>query len=791
MESSAEYESKFRMLLKRVSRLNDACLRINENLEFENVLEGVVESARHLTDARYGMITLCNDAGIVQECLTAGMTPEETAQLFTTPEGELFFDYFANLEAPLRLRDFHSHTRALGLPRFDPPPPTSPALSFMSAPLRNRGHVVGCFFVAEKNSGKAFTAEDEETLAMFASQAALVIANARRFRDEKRARDDLQALIDTSPVGVVVINSKSGRVVSYNRETERIVEGLQTNDRRFDKLQDVVTVRRADGREVSIDEMSLARALETGETVRAEEVVFEVPDGRRVTALINATPIRTQDGVIESFVVTMQDMTHLDALDRLRAEFLAVVSHELNAPLTAIKGSAKTGLDRAPTLRTPEIIQLFRIIDYQTEHMDELINDLLDVSRIATGTLAVDQEATPLTELVDRARVMFLSGGGRNNVRFDLAPDIPHVMVDRRRIVQVLGNLLTNAARHSPETSDIRVTAARKGVHVEVSVTDKGRGVSADRLPHLFRNFPRPDGGKPDDHTETGRGLAICKGIVEAHGGRINAHSDGVGLGARFSFTIPIAEHSRCVSPSTIADSGLRSRTGRISILVVDDDPETLRHVRQVLSNAGYTLYVTGNPSEAPKLTAERRPDLLLLDLVLPGTDGVEVMRRVREYADLPVLFISAYGHDEAIARALDAGADDYLVKPFSPTELTARIRAALRKRAADSQEVAMNRFELEDLTIDYNTRRVTFGGRVVSTTDIEYRLLKELSLNGGRTLTYRHLILQVWGKSRYDDRRSLRTVVKNLRRKLGDDADNPNLIFNEPRVGYRLGAEP
>ena len=201
-------------------------------------------------------------------------------------------------------------------------------------------------------------------------------------------------------------------------------------------------------------------------------------------------------------------------------------------------------------------------------------------------------------------------------------------------------------------------------------------------------------------------------------------------------------------------------------------------------------MIVTGDPREVSELMAVRHPNVVLLDLVLPGTDGVEVMHRIRENADVPVLFISAYGHDEAVARALDAGADDYLVKPFSPTELTARIRAALRKRNSDSQEAAMNRFELEDLTIDYDLRRVTLGGCTVPTTDIEYRLLKELSLNAGRTLTYRHLLMRVWRDSQYNDRRSLRTVVKNLRRKLGDDADDPNLIYNESRVGYRLGAE-
>ena len=558
MKSSAEYENKFRMLLKRLSRLSDACLRINENLEFENVLEGVVESARQLTDSRYGIIIVLDDAGGVQECLTAGMTPAETAQLWATPKGAVFFDYFANLAAPLRLRDFYSHTRAVGLPRFDPPWPTSPALSFMSAPLRHREHVVGCFFVGEKNGRKPFTADDEDTFTMFASQAALVIANARQFRDEKRARADLEALIDTSPVGVVVI-SKKGRVESYNREVERIMEVLRSSGRRNKELLDVVTVRRADGREVSLDSLSLAKAVATGETIRAEEIILEVPDGRSMTALINATPIHSGGGVIESYVVTMQDMTHLDALDRLRAEFLAMVRHELNAPLTAIKGSAKTGLDRTPTLRTPEIIQLFRVIDYQTEHIEGLINDLLDVARITTGTLTVDQEATPLTELLDRARVTFLSGGGRNNVKIELTPGIPPVMADRRRIVQVLHNLLSNAARFSPDASEIRITAVRKGVHVVVCVIDNGQGVSADRLPHLFREFHRQEATNRDVPSESGWGLAICKGIVEAHGGRIIAQSDGVGLGARFSFTIPIAEEARHASP-TIADKGTQKR---------------------------------------------------------------------------------------------------------------------------------------------------------------------------------------------------------------------------------------
>ncbi len=188
------------------------------------------------------------------------------------------------------LRDFHSHTRALGLPEFTPLAPTSPELTYLAAPIRHHGESVGTFFVSEKQGGREFTAEDEETLVMFASQAALVIANARRFLDEKRARADLEALIYTSPVGVAVFDAKTGKPVSINREATRIVAGLRIHDCNPEDLLDVVSIRRADGRELSLQKLPIAEALSAGETIRAEEVVIKVPDGRMVTALINATP---------------------------------------------------------------------------------------------------------------------------------------------------------------------------------------------------------------------------------------------------------------------------------------------------------------------------------------------------------------------------------------------------------------------------------------------------------------------------------------------------------------------
>ena len=568
---------------------------------------------------------------------------------------------------------------------------------------------MGNFFLAEKEGAPEFTAEDEEVLVLFAAQAATAIANARTHRAERRARADLEALVETSPVGVAVFEARTGHPVSLNREARRIVEGLRTAGRPAMELLQVITCRFADGREIALDQIPFAQVLGSAETMRAEEIVLSVPDGRSVTTLMNATPIRTEGGEVVSVVVTLQDLTPLQELERLRAEFLGMVSHELRAPLTSIKGSAATLLESASELDSAERHEFFRIIHDQAEHMRGLISDLLDAGRIKAGTLSVKPEPSEVADLVDRARNTFLSGGGRHPVLIDLPLDLPPVMADRRRIVQVLNNLLSNAARHSLESSPIRVAAMREGVHVAVSVSDEGRGVAPDLLPHLFRRYAgvagrdgrRANGG-------AGLGLVICKGLVEAHGGRIQAESGGPGHGTRFTFTVPVTEQTRDSEPVGAGrrpSSSHREPREPARILVVDDDPQTLRYVRDALTASGYAPLVTGGDADLSHIIRTEKPHLVLLDLMLPGTDGIALMESVPELAELPVVFISGYGRDETIARALESGAEDYIVKPFSRTELAARVGAALRRRAQPEA------FALGELAVHYEERRVTVGG--------------------------------------------------------------------------------
>ena len=761
---------------RSISTLNAAILRINATLDLDTVLREVVESARALTGARKGVIVALDEAGAPQDPVFSGLDPEEEREQLAWPGNARLFEHLRTQPGPVRAADFPGYVRALGIESA-----WTFSRTFQGTPMRHRGMEAGSFFLAEKADGEAFTAGDEEVLALFASQAAAAIANARAHRSERRARADLEALVETSPVGVVVFDAKNGRAVSFNREARRIVESLRMPGHPPEQLLEVMSFRRGDGREVSLNHFPVAQQLNSGETVRFEEMMLSVPDGRSVRTLINGTPIPDEEGAIGSVVVTIQDLAPLDEIERLRTEFLGLVSHELREPLAAIKGSAVTLLEEAPALDPAEMREFHRLIVEQADHMRGLIGDLLDAGRIEAGTLSVSPELSGVADLVERARNTFLSGGGRHGVVIDLPSDLPRVMADRRRIVQVLNNLLANAARLAPESSAIRVSAAREDAHVAISVSDEGPGLAPEHLAHLFRKHAAPEGGGARDGTRGhGLGLAICKGLVEAHGGRIRAVSAGAGRGTTVVFTVPAAEEADREAPgaSRRPPHPLPELT---RILVLDDDPRTLRLARDALAAEDYAPVITGDPEEVAQLVRDERPALAVLDLALPGADGIDLMREIPELSDLPVIFISAYGRDETVAKALDAGAADYIVKPFSPTELTARVRAALRRRERPAP------FVLGALEIDYDSRRVTVAGRAVDLTATEFSLLRLLSLHAGRVVPYDMLLRQVWAGREHAGPNLVRIFVRNLRRKLGEDATHPAWVFNQRGVGYRM----
>ena len=753
----------------RASTLAAAILRISTSLEFDTVLRDIVDGARGLTGADVGIVATVDESGMPGDYAFSGFAPGEERELVEWSGGLRLVEHLHELPGPLRVEDFPSYVRGLGLT-----PPSNFRGTFQGTPVRYRGASVGYLFLGGKADGEAFTAADEEVLVLFAAQAAVAIANVRAHRGEQRTRMDLEALVETSPVGVVVFDGRSGRMVSSNREARRIVQGLRTPGRPLEELLAVTVCRRADGREVSLAELPLAEQFAANpETVRSEEVVLSVPDGRSVRTLINATPISTEGPVTGSVVVTMQDLAPIEEIERMRTEFLGLVSHELRSPLAAIKGAAVTLQDSAG-LDPAEMREYFRIILEQTDHMQGLMADLLDAGRIDSGTLSVSPEPASVAELVEQARRTFLAGDPGRGVVVDLADELPPVLADRRRIVQVLNNLLANAARHTAASAVVRVAAVRDGHHVAVSVADDGAGVAAELLPRLFSKHAGGGSGT----ASYGLGLAICKGLVEAHGGRIRAASEGSGCGTTITFTVPAAEPGE----EHAASAGAKAAPSQESrILVLDDDPNTLRSVRETLTAAGYAPVVTGVPEELAGLVRSERPALVLLDLLLPGRDGLELLRDVPELSDQPVIFISGNGREETVARALEEGADDYIVKPFSAAELVARIRATLRRHREPET------FALRGLEIRHGPRLVTVRGEPVDLTATEYEVLRLLSANAGRVVDYATLLRRVWPGRPRRNANLVQLFVRNLRRKLGDSAGNPTWIVNHRGVGYRM----
>ncbi len=228
-----------------------------------------------------------------------------------------------------------------------------------------------------------------------------------------------------------------------------------------------------------------------------------------------------------------------------------------------------------------------------------------------------------------------------------------------------------------------------------------------------------------------------------------------------------------------------RARPTRV--LVVDDEPQIVRALKVVLREAGFEAQPAETGSEALDLAAVRPPQAAIVDLVLPDIDGIVVTRTLREWSDMPILVLSAVGDEEQKVRALEAGADDYITKPFGTRELIARLNAALRRAASGEDEP---RIVLDGLEIDLAARIVVRDGEAVHLTPIEFDLLRALVHNRGRLMTHRKLLAEVWGAEYVDDIQPLRTHIARLRAKIEpDDVAGPRFIVTDPGVGYRFAA--
>ncbi|MGH7428884.1 MAG: response regulator, partial [Candidatus Methylomirabilaceae bacterium] len=465
-----------------------------------------------------------------------------------------------------------------------------------------------------------------------------------------------------------------------------VPEGLSREDPL--RTIDFLTSRAKDAGEFERKFRSLLLHRETADHDTVE-LAFPYP---RTLQRVRA-PVRDETERVIGHVHTLRDVTRERETAQFKTEFVSRISHELRTPLTSIKGSLQLLLDGESRLAASDQ-ELLTICLRNTERLTHLINDVLDLSRIEAGKLKLTLADQAIPELVDLAvaAVSNLAAERQIRVELNLSPDLPPVRADRERIVQVLTNLLGNAVKFSATGGSVTVAGrttrcadsrhglgtGRASEHVEIGVTDRGRGIAPHDLRRIFLSFHRVDDAATRETSGTGLGLAICKGIVEAHGGKISANSKGLGHGATVTLLLP------------------RSGPRRRHILVAEDDAAFAKMLATILESSELSVTFVAGGRAALEAIAQRTPDLLILDLLLPEIDGWEVLKRLRGTAasrELPILVLTALGVADA-ERTLALGADEYLSKPISQTVLIETVGRLLadsdRRQEAAEEERAV-----------------------------------------------------------------------------------------------------
>lgn len=387
-----------------------------------------------------------------------------------------------------------------------------------------------------------------------------------------------------------------------------------------------------------------------------------------------------EDGVCRRMLGVMADVTGikqaelaLREADQRKDEFLAMLAHELRNPLAPIRNAAHV-LGRLD-VDEPRVRWAQEIIERQVAHLTHLVDELLDVSRIARGKVSLKMARFELDELLrqacESAQPLMSDKGHRFEVR---RPD-PPVMIegDLVRLVQVLQNLLNNAAKYTPDGGHIELTSRVEGREIEIQVRDNGMGLSADLLAEVFDLFRQGERTLDRSQGGLGIGLTLVRRLVELHGGRVEARSAGPGQGATFTVRLPVPAMEAAESAAD-EPAAAEGATG-VRVLVVDDDPVVAESMVVFLELEGHQARSADSGDAALRLLPEFRPQVVLLDIGLPGQNGYEVARRIRRMpggADLELVAVSGYGDQEAVERGRQAGFDRHLVKPVDPGILDA-----------------------------------------------------------------------------------------------------------------------
>ena len=558
--------------------------------------------------------------------------------------------------------------------------------------------------------------EEEEALRSVALQTASSILQARQRAEQElvRAKDALEqktaqlahslsmmrATLESTTDGILVVD-QTGRITDFNEQFVRMwrMPGELMKAPERDKLLDVAI------QELKNPDQFLARTEEIYASSPPDSFdLVEFKDGRvfervskvqcigktvvgRVWSYRDVTGLKLAEAERERLLVSEKEARErAERETRMKDEFLATLSHELRTPLNAILGWANIA---RTTEKSGEIAEGLEIIERNARSQAQIIEDLLDMSRIVSGNVRLDVQRVDLVPVVRSAIDSVMPTAAAREIRLTSAldPAAGPISGDPARLQQILWNLLTNALKFTPKGGRVHVVLERVNSHLEISVHDTGEGIAPDFLPHVFDRFRQADASTTRTQGGLGLGLAIVKNLAELHGGGVRAKSPGVGEGSTFTIVLPVAPAKLDADPerhhpggATRADVCAENPdlTG-VRVLAIDDEPDARELIKRILGVCGATVDTAGCGADALATLKKTRPNVLITDIGMPDEDGYAVIRKVRQLApdeggEIPAIALTAFARSEDRRRAMLSGFQMHLAKPVEPAELIAMV---------------------------------------------------------------------------------------------------------------------
>ncbi len=499
--------------------------------------------------------------------------------------------------------------------------------------------------------------------------------------------EPFRLLVEAVKDYAIIILDVEGNIATWNVGAERIkgyraAEIVGSHFSRFYTPEDLAS---------GLPERLLAAARANG---RVEDEGWRMrKDGGRFWANVTITPLYDSLGLQVGYGKVTRDLTarrHMESLQESTSqlhEFLAMLSHELRNPIAPIVNGVAL-LRALPEARRDDVLGM---LDRQVSHLSRLVDDLLDVARLTRGKIVLKRERVALAPLVTQAleACSALVESRRHRIMASTPPDAVEIEADATRIVQVIVNLVTNAAKYTSAGGDIAVHVRREGGEAVIEVQDSGIGLAPSQIDKVFdlfvqgdRALDRPEGG-------LGIGLTLVRRMVELHGGRVAAQSDGVGLGSRFVVRLPLAggaTSSLATRPAeAVAEPATKAAAtpaSRLRVLVVDDNRDFASTLTMLLELEGHDVLAVHDGIAGYDAALSYRPDVVLMDIGLPGVTGYELARKLRQVDGLAgrtLIALTGYGQAEDRRRVREAGFDLHLVKPVDPDALLRAVGASRR----------------------------------------------------------------------------------------------------------------